>query len=489
MRTGDDGAFTIDDAPIGNLLVKVDDHDVEGPKTLRVPEGGLADVTIHVATRGQLLVTVMRQGTPVSDATVFLRGTLASDTKLTNAAGVATFRGLGEPTYRVFTEHDNDFAVAERVAVDRAKPANVSLELTAGRQIAGRVVDEQGRAVDGARVSFALASSPEDSGASAISGPDGSFRGGPLLGPAIYQVKVARSGFPLDAKGELPRLHVPESGPASPANLVLVVKTQDKELAGRVVDSVEGPVRDARVTISRPERHADVLATTFTGNDGSFMFHGLGAGPWAVKAAAASGSEAEVKPVTLPADGLRIELPAVGTIRGSAKGFTRTPSVMAWSIVGYDWDFHPAVVESGRFTIAGLSRGRYHVAASSTDGAAQTTVEVDGTSPVDVELVASGKRTIRGKTLDFASGAPLPNMSCQAAPYIAGARSPVLVPGNVFSNAEGAFELVDVPASDLYMWCISDATFRGGVARMPSDLGDKVITVWGLDIRGRSRSA
>ena len=485
VRTGDDGAFTIEDAPIGNLLVKVDDHDVEAPKTLRVPEGGLADVTIRVATRGQLLVTVTRQGSPVSDATVFLRGAVASDTKFTNAAGVATFRGLGEPTYRVFTEHENDFAVMERVPVDRDTPAKVSLELTAGRQIAGRVVDEQGRPVDGARVSFALVSSPKDSGASAISGPDGSFRGGPLRGPAVYQVKIARSGFPLDGKGDLPRLTVPESGPASPATLVLVVKTQDKDLAGRVVDSAEGPIRDARVTISRPERHADVLATTFTGNDGSFLFHGLGAGPWAVKAAAASGTEAEVKPVTLPTDAVRIELPPVGTINGSVKGFARTPSVMAWSVVGYDWDFHPAVVESGRFTIAGLSRGRYHVAASSSDGAAQTTVEVDGTSAVVVALVASGKRTIRGKTLDFASGAPLPNMSCQAAPYIDGARSPVVVPGNVFSNAEGAFELVDVPASDLYMWCMSDATIRGGVARMPSDLGEKAITVWGLDVRGK----
>jgi hypothetical protein len=339
--------------------------------------------------------------------------------------------------------------------------------------------------VDGARVSFSVASSTEDSGASAISGPDGSFRGGPLRGPATYLAKVVRSGFQLDPKSELPRLTVPETGPVAPANLVLVVKTQDKDLAGRVVDQAEGPVRDARVTVSRPERHADVLATTFTGNDGSFAFHGLGAGPWAVKASAASGSEAEVKPVTLPRSDVRIELPPVGSIRGTVKGFARTPSVMAWSVVGYDWDFHPAVVESGHFTITGLSRGRYHVAASSNDAAAQTTVDVDGTTVVDVELVSLGKRTLHGKTLDFATGRPIPNMSCQAAPFIAGARSPVVVPGNVFSNDEGVFALVDVPASDLYMWCISDASFRGGVARMPSDFGDKVIEVWGLDVRGK----
>lgn len=104
---------------------------------------------------------------------------------------------------------------------------------------------------------------------------------------------------------------------------------------------------------------------------------------------------------------------------------------------------------------------------------------------MEAELVASGKRTIRGKTLDFASGRPLPNLSCQAAPYVAGARSPVVVPGSIFSNDQGAFELVDMPASDLYMWCNGDGAMRGGVARMPSDLGDKVITVWGLDARGK----
>ena len=31
------------------------------------------------------------------------------------------------------------------------------------------------------------------------------------------------------------------------------------------------------------------------------------------------------------------------------------------------------------------------------------------------------------------------------------------------------------------MWCTSDATFRGGVARMPSDLGERLVIVWGLE--------
>jgi protocatechuate 3,4-dioxygenase beta subunit len=485
VHTADDGSFVVDDAPPGDVLVTVDDHDVEDPKTLAVAETGLAGVTIRVAARGELRVHVTRQGAPVRDATVALRGPNAPSSKLTTSAGVASFRGLADATYRVIVEHETDFAVLESVRVDRSVPSDVALELTTGRQVTGRVVDERGRAVDGARVSFVSMTSAEDIGAAVVTGADGSFRGGPLRGPATYRAVVARSRVPLDPKSEFPALSVPASGPVVPASLVLVVKTQAEELSGIVVDPQGGPTRDARVVVSRPEPHADVLATTFTGDSGMFVLRGLGAGPYAVKAVAPSGSEAEVKPITLPSRPVRIELAPVSSIAGSIKGFSRTPTIMAWSIAGYDSDFHPALLDGERFTIDGLARGRYHVAASSPGAAAQATVTVDGVAPTIVELVASGKRTVRGRTLDFVSGGPLPNMTCQAAPDLGDTRSPVVVPGTVFSDGEGAFALVDVPATALYMWCMGDASFRGGAARIPAGALDEPITVWGLDVRGK----
>jgi hypothetical protein len=262
-----------------------------------------------------------------------------------------------------------------------------------------------------------------------------------------------------------------------------VVHSLDQSVSGTVVDGAGGPVRDARVTVSGPERHAEVLASTFSGNDGEFAIRGLGAGPFAVKALAPSGSEATAQPVTLPTGPLRLELPPVGSVRGTLKGFARVPSVMVWSVNGYDWDFHPAVVESDRFVVTGLSRGRYHVAASSTEASAQTTVTIDG-SVIAVELAASGKRTIRGKALDFAAGGPLPGMGCQAAPYVSGARSPVVVPGTVVTGDDGSFTLVDVPAGDLYMWCMTEGQVRGGSTRLPPELRGEV-TLWGLDLRGK----
>ncbi|MBX3191841.1 MAG: carboxypeptidase regulatory-like domain-containing protein, partial [Labilithrix sp.] len=198
VRSNQAGEIAIDDAPVGNLVVNVDDHEVEAPKTLSVPETGVEGVTIQVAAKGEVEIAVTRKGAPVSDAIVHLRGTLSSDTRPTSGSGVARFRGLADGTYRVVAEHDDDFAVAERLEVSRAQPVKTSLELTEGRQVAGRVIDERGDPVDGARVTFTMASSTAEGGASATSGRDGSFRGGPLRGPATYRVRVTRSGFELE---------------------------------------------------------------------------------------------------------------------------------------------------------------------------------------------------------------------------------------------------------------------------------------------------
>lgn len=490
VRTDDAGAFSIDDAPVGNLFVKVDDYEIEAPRVLAVAERGLDGVVVNVRAKGELAVTVTRDGEPVRDANVQLRGA-GSDSKTTSSTGIATFRGLAAGRYRIVAEHESDFGVVEGVDIAAEQSGKARVELASGRQVVGHVHDERGRPVDGARITLTPTSSTADMGASAISGDDGAFRGGPLRGPATYRVRVTRSGIELEPKGEHPRLVVPERGAVAPSDLALVVRTHDEDLSGVVVDSASGPVRDARVIVTRPERHSDVLATTFTGNDGTFAFHGLGRGPYAIKAITAAGSEAEQKPLALPlAAPVRLVMPEVGSIEGTLEGFTRTPSVMAWSVAGYEWDFHPAVLETRdsvrRFSIGGLARGRYHVAASTPDAAAQATIDVTGTGAATIALVASKQRTVRARVLDFRSERPLPNLRCQAAPDLGDTRSPVVVPGVFFSGEDGALSLADVPASPLYMWCVGEGEIRGGVARVPTEVPpDGVVTVWGLDVRGK----
>ncbi len=484
VRTNDAGEFVLDDAPVGNLFVKVDPYEVESPRTVRVGDDGLRDLVVRVIAKAEIEVTVRSDGVPVRDATVYLRGAASSDTRTTSALGVAKFRGLEGGDYRVHAEHEDHFVVQEHVQVaPNGKALPLVLDLAAARQVLGRVVDDHGDPVDGARVSFTLASSTEDGGASATTGADGTFRGGPLRGPATYRAKVTQSGAELDTVNA-PELTVPASGPVTPGNLVLVVKGRRQELGGAVVDAAGGAVRDARVIVTRPERHSPTIATTYTGSDGTFALRGLGVGPFAVKAIDASGSEIELKPVSLPSAPLRLVLPPVGAIAGTLKGFTRTPSIMAWSIAGYEWDFHPATMDGARFRIDGLSRGRYHVAASTPDAAAQTTVDVAGDGTLEIELVASEKRTLRGRVLDFVTAAPLADMRCQLAPDLGDTRSPVVVPGLVFTDASGSFTFSDVPRSPLYTWCMGDGAVRGGVARFPPD-DETPVTVWGLDLRGK----
>jgi hypothetical protein len=50
--TRDDGSFSIDDVPVGPVLVRVDDCGIENPKTLRIPEDGLSRIVVSVEAKG-----------------------------------------------------------------------------------------------------------------------------------------------------------------------------------------------------------------------------------------------------------------------------------------------------------------------------------------------------------------------------------------------------------------------------------------------------
>ena len=76
---------------------------------------------------------------------------------------------------------------------------------TATGNVFGTVTDTSGAVLPGASVSI----SGEAGTRTTVSGSDGSFRGGPLRGPATYSAKVMRSEVQLDPKDAFPRLTVP----------------------------------------------------------------------------------------------------------------------------------------------------------------------------------------------------------------------------------------------------------------------------------------
>lgn len=490
-RVAPDGTFSIDDAPVGNLTIRVGACTVDTPKTVRVPEAGLHGLEVHVRRRAELLVTVTKGGLPVREAAVSIRGPDAVASLRSGWDGTALFRGLTAQALRVSAALDGTFAAANNVQVADNSRSTLSLDLAAsGKSIEGRVVDTHGTPVDGASVSFGRSSLPERPLVTVATDAEGRFRGGPLPGPATYRAQVERSGVPLEASGEFPVASVSGSGDVSPREWRLVVNAADRELRGHVVDDAGGPVADARITVRTMSEDTAIARSTFSGQDGAFSLRDLGSGPYRLKVYAPGGRETERAGVTLPSDDVTIVVAPAGAIAGTLQGFSRSPSVMAWSVAGYRYDFRNyAQLDGEDFIVSALPPGKYHVQASAPDGAAHALVDVEPNRTVHLDLVASGKRTIRGRTLDFITGRPLPGLSCVAAPYHQ-ARSPVVVPGgHVFSDAEGNVALEDVPDGDLYMWCYGAGAMRGGAVRMPSDLGDKPFTLWGLDGNGRPEFA
>src|SRR6185295_8821391 len=134
----------------------------------------------------------------------------------------------------------------------------------------------------------------------------------------------------LEPKGSFPRVDISAAGVATPETLRVVVRTQDRELSGVVVDEAGGPVPDVRIAIERMVRHMGLLATTYTGNDGTFRVKNLGSGPYTIRANAPSGGEVKLAPVELPHEPVTLRMPPAGSIRGILRGFSRTPSLMAW---------------------------------------------------------------------------------------------------------------------------------------------------------------
>jgi Carboxypeptidase regulatory-like domain len=482
------GAFVLDDAPIGTPLLRVDNMDVETPRTLQVSERGAEGVRVQVRSKPQLRIRVTQDNKPVRDANVSVRSSGTSQSQRTSPKGIAQIRGLPSGRYRIVAEFEGSFGVIENVAASvRASQAegdevDAHIELTAGKQIRGRVIDDAGRAVDGATVSLSIQGSTEDSGAVGITDQDGRFQGGPLRGPSKYAVKVSRAGTTFEPKTNFEPIYVPETGPVSPADGVWIVRAQNQEIVGRVVTADGEPAADVRVTVTPDERHASDLATVFTSAEGTFRIRGLAVGPFAVTAYDSHGAEAEKKHLRLPSQAITLTLPWVSEIHGSLRGFSRTPTIIAWQERGYDWrDIRYGVIEGDKFSIRGLSRAKYFVAAASADGARTDRVDLTSAPSATLDLVASGKRTIVGHARDLITGAALANLTCQSAPYIEGSRSPVVIPTSVFVDGGGRFEFRDVPAADLYMWCLKEGQRGGGgIARLPSDLAGDV-TLWGYD--------
>lgn len=234
------------------------------PVILRMRKGGAVEVS----------VTAAGTGAPIAGAEIELRSTLTWSAK-TGADGVATLRGVG-PVWAPLVARASGFAPHAMLVSTRGDPAHperVAITLGRGAAIAGRVIDEAGQPVAGARVVAASASEPfpvtDPRRDGVVSGADGAFTiravaAGTYRIAATHAAHAPATSQPFLVDGVHPREGVE------------LVMSDGAVVRGVVRDAGGAPVAaaDVRVMVAgnvewRAARNA------FTGDDGRFTIAGL----------------------------------------------------------------------------------------------------------------------------------------------------------------------------------------------------------------------
>ncbi len=384
------------------------------PVTLRLRKGGVVEV----------VVTDRDGGKAVEGAAVELRAPLAWR-GVTGADGVATLRGVGSvwAPVAVTARGFAPAAVMMSTSGDPLAPVRVAVTLGRGAAVAGRVIDDGGKPVAGARVTAALASEPfpviDPRKDGVVSGADGAFTL-PALAAGTYRLMAsdashaAATSTPFVVDG------------VSPRHGFELVVTAGGVIKGVVTDGAGQPVGAADVRVVtrghvdwRPRRQA------FTDNDGRFTIAGLPRRAVEVVAWHPSGASAITAAdlVTKRDHDVTLVLDVTGAIAGAVVDAAGEPVGDAQVIAEPVWSggtadrsawqvrgVQQAVTDAGgQFRFAGLPAGSYSVRAARPAAAEHALWQGKGMTakpgdpPLTLVLAADGGVT--GKVA-FADGKP-----------------------------------------------------------------------------------
>lgn len=274
--TEEDGSFAFDRL-VGRTyeIVARSDEGVAGPVTTRLT-ATTEPVILIVRPAASVEVRVVAADTrrPIDGATVQLRG-LVADTAVTGAGGVARLDRVPAGGYQIAARAPGYAQATTWLRVGGAAGVEpVELALKPGAAVAGRVVDESGRPVQGAVVLYSGVSDwaqqahPQFDGV--VTGEDGAFRFAAL--PAgTFRFTARHPDFgpgasePITLDGRSERTGV------------VVQLEPGAVLAGTVVDADGKPVEAAAVRVALGGRgmRFGPPRQTYSGDDGRFEMRGL----------------------------------------------------------------------------------------------------------------------------------------------------------------------------------------------------------------------
>ena len=382
------------------------------PVTLRMRKGGSVEV----------VVTARAGGAPVRGAEVELRSTLVWKAT-TNADGVATLRGVG-PVWAPLAARAAGFAPAAIMVGTSGNPAapeRVAIALANGAALSGRVVDEAGKPVRGARVMASSASEPlpvfDPRRDSVVAGADGKFTI-PAVSAGTWRV-TATHGEHAPATSE----PIVVDGRTARGDVELVLAA-GAVVRGVVKDPAGQPVAGADVrVVAQGFVHWRAKRQAFTDGEGRFAIAGLARRAVDVVAQHESGSSA-IAAADLAAKrehDVELVLDIGGTIAGTVVDTQGQPigdaqviaepvwsgntvDRAAWSVRGVQ---QTVTDQGGAFRFAGLPDGTYRVRAA-RPGASEATLSLSAGAvakpngdPIKLVLAAEGR--VVGK-LAFADG-------------------------------------------------------------------------------------
>ena len=364
-----------------------------------------------------------KSGAPIAGVEVMAktpRASVTAGSAITDAKGNYAITGLEGGDYELTAVHPEYAIPVLPLSLANGASSQRALYATALAHVSGFVVDDDRRAVAGARVEM-----------HAVSGPDGRYlvrtaREGEL------QIEAKKKGLP-SARSATLRLTAGERKSG-----VTITMPRGFALAGRVLDRDKKPIAGASVTTS--EQKDDPVRTS---SDGTFTLR-LKEGTYdlLVSASGYASKSLRAQKVLARNEPLEITLDPGVEVSGRVTRGGEPVEGVAVFLTGGDADARAQTGSDGAFRIADLAPGELVLAFRKPSDFIQLTRAVTApANDVEIELPAGGR--VSGRVIEKSSQQPVKTFTAGIGVMRSGTMRPPVMQS--FTSDDGAFAFDNVP--------------------------------------------